>query len=164
MKDLILIANECMANLDNIGIEYGNVVKWKVNTRAKSRWGQCSKKGNEYTIEITNELLKDDVSDKATKDTIYHELLHTVKGCMNHGKKWQDLADLVNDCYMMNIKRTTSSEEKGVQLKTDEYYKYKFKCSNCGCVVRKSRQSKFTKRYTEYGCGHCGMWHTFVAI
>lgn len=164
MKDLLLLANECMEELDAIDIEYGKVVEWKVNSRAKSRWGRCRRVGKEYYIEITNELLKDNVPNKATRETIFHELLHTVDGCMNHGYKWQKLADLVNDCYMMNIKRTTSSEEKGVQLKTDEYYKYQFKCSNCGYIVKKSRQGKFTRRYTEYGCGHCGMWHTFVAI
>ena len=41
MKDLKKLANECMAELDAIGVQYGNVISWEVNTRAKNRWGQC---------------------------------------------------------------------------------------------------------------------------
>ena len=41
MKDLKKLANQCMAELDAIGVQYGNVVLWEVNTRAKNRWGQC---------------------------------------------------------------------------------------------------------------------------
>ena len=37
MKDLMKLAKECMSELDAIGVKYGNVVEWKVNTRAKSR-------------------------------------------------------------------------------------------------------------------------------
>ena len=36
MKDLKKLANQCMAELDAIGIQYGNVISWEVNTRAKN--------------------------------------------------------------------------------------------------------------------------------
>ena len=39
MKDLKKLANQCMAELDAIGVQYGNVISWEVNTRAKNRWG-----------------------------------------------------------------------------------------------------------------------------
>ncbi len=39
MRDLQVVTKECMKELDKIGIKYGNVVKFEVNTRAKSRWG-----------------------------------------------------------------------------------------------------------------------------
>ena len=39
MKDLKKLANECMAELDEIGIQYGNVISWEVNTRAKKPLG-----------------------------------------------------------------------------------------------------------------------------
>lgn len=41
MRDLTAYAIECMTELDNIGIEYGNIIEFTVNTRAKKRWGQC---------------------------------------------------------------------------------------------------------------------------
>ena len=44
MKDLKMVANECMSMLENVGIEYGNITKWEINTRAIKRWGQCKKR------------------------------------------------------------------------------------------------------------------------
>ena len=39
MLDLQEIALECMEELDAIGIEYGNVIEFEINTRAQRRWG-----------------------------------------------------------------------------------------------------------------------------
>lgn len=164
MKDLMKLVNECMSELNAIGVKYGNVTEWKVNYRAKTRWGLCKKHYSEYTIEITNELLADNLSDKPAKETIFHELIHTCKGCMNHGTEWQKIANLVNDCYGYNIKRATSSEEKGVDLKANVIYKYQYKCSKCGQIVRKTKACRFTREYTEYGCGICKNFGTFEMI
>lgn len=156
MKDLQLLALECMEELDNIGIEYGTVKEFTVNTRAKSRWGQCCKRDSVYYINISSRLLDDYVSDKATKTTIIHELLHTCKGCMNHGREWQKLADLVNDCYMYNVKRCTSDEEKGIKhIEKEIEYKYIFKCQGCGQIIKRTKMSKFVKYYDLYSCGIC---------
>ena len=157
MKDLMKLANECMDELEAIGIEYGKIVEWKVNTRAKKRWGQCCKSNGEYKINISIELLKDDVSDKATKDTIMHEIIHTCKGCMNHGKEWKSIASLVNDCYgFYNIKTCTSAEEKGISREPRKIeYKYMFVCETCGQEIKRQKESKFTKRYKDYKCGRC---------
>lgn len=166
MKDLMKLANECMRDLDNLGIEYGNITEWKVNTRAKSRWGQCARiSKNEYRIEITNDLLKDELSDRPARETIFHELLHSVDGCMNHGLKWKRLADLVNDCYMVNITVTSTNEEKGAVLERKPIaYKYVFKCTCCGKIVKRQRESRFTKYYQRYGCGYCGKYGVFEKI
>ena len=53
MKDLKKLANECMAELDAIGIQYGNVISWEVNTRAKNRWGQCRYIGGGVILSIS---------------------------------------------------------------------------------------------------------------
>lgn len=39
MRDINVVAIECMRELDVIGIQYGNVVEFKVNYRAERRWG-----------------------------------------------------------------------------------------------------------------------------
>lgn len=51
MRDVNVIAIECMRELENIGIKCGNVIKIDVNTRSKKCWGQCRKIGNNYIIE-----------------------------------------------------------------------------------------------------------------
>lgn len=60
MRNINMIAIECMRELDVIGIKYGNVIKFEVNIRAKKRWGQCRKVGDNYIININQILLRDD--------------------------------------------------------------------------------------------------------
>ena len=99
-----------------IALEFGKIVNFEINYRAKSRWGQCQRKGSGYYINISDRLLQDDVPIKALKDTIIHEILHTCNGCMNHGTTWKNYADKVNKAYGYNIKRCTSAEEKGFDM------------------------------------------------
>lgn len=158
MKDLQLLFERAKQELDCIGIEYGNIVSITINTRAKQRWGQCKKRDGVYLININERLLHDDISDESTLNTIIHEILHTCKGCMNHGYKWQELAELVNDCYACyNIKRCTSAEEKGVNDPIQpKIYKYGIYCSHCNKVVAKrQKQGKLTNYIQLYHCGIC---------
>lgn len=84
MRNLMEYANECMVKLDDLGIEYGNVLEFKVNTRAAHRWGQCKVVPGGYSINISAVLL-DDNDEQGLINTIFHELLHTyLKGCCNH--------------------------------------------------------------------------------
>ena len=47
MKDLQMIATECIRDLNAIGIyPHCKAKDFSVNTRAKKRWGQCRKKGD----------------------------------------------------------------------------------------------------------------------
>jgi len=158
MKNLQKLYQECLAELDAIGIEHGNIIDISVNSRAKKRWGLCTRIGDTYSIQISSRLLDDSIDDSATKNTIMHEILHTVKGNVKHGDKWTRMANLVNDCYAIyNIKRTTSSEDKGIEeIVLSEQSNYIFKCSNCGQIIRRTKKSKFVENYKEYHCGKCG--------
>lgn len=81
MKDLKLLVYECIAELNSIGIDCGKIRNIEMNARAKSRWGQCNTvKSGVFDIEISSRLLDDSVEDVITKNTIIHELLHTVRG------------------------------------------------------------------------------------
>lgn len=164
MKNLHKYYWEVREELEAIGIELGYVVNIEPNSRAKSRWGQCKIVWNdylwentEYSINISTRLLQDGVSDEALKNTIAHELLHTCRDCFNHGKEWKALAELVNDCYSFyNIKRCTSSEEKGIKTNIEQVeYKYIFRCEDCGQTIKRQRESQFVKYYDLYRCGRC---------
>lgn len=156
MKNLNSLLNECLRECDAVGIQYGNIVEASINKRFARRWGQCVKKANGFHISINAVLLEDDVSDEAAKNTIVHEILHTVVGCQNHGKKWKALAKLMNDTYGYSIKRCDSKEEKGVdgsKLKPD---RYEIKCEKCGKVYSRYKMSqiiKYPSRYIHRGCG-----------
>lgn len=158
MKDLKKLANQCMAELDAIGIQYGNVISWEVNTRAKNRWGQCRYiGGRRYSINITNRLLDDNLPDEAAKQTIIHELLHSVNGCMNHGPNWKRVADKVNRAYHYNIKRTTSYDEKGVEPPKPREPKYIVRCPSCGYQWKHYRKCFAVENPMLCTCSKCGV-------
>ena len=138
MKDFVFLREQCISEITCLGIELGKIASWSVNRRAKTRWGLCRlKRDGSYEIEIAESLLADDrISEKACKETIIHELLHTCKGCMRHTGKWKQYAELMN-CAEMAIK-------------------YVFTCGGCGATIYRKRDSKFTRNYRHYGCAKCG--------
>lgn len=160
MKDLQKLFKQCLRECDNLGIQYGNIVEITVNTRAKKRWGQTRKKADGFHINISSVLLRDDVSDEATKDTIMHEILHTVDGCFDHKFKWQAMANKVNIAYGYKVKRCTSAWEKGIDsslMETPVHNKiYVVQCENCGLRITKYRNCKLVKFPHWYIHKNCG--------
>lgn len=159
MKDLQKIANECIAELNAIGISPAKNIRWTVNSRAKSRWGLCRKLDRTtYEIQISDRLLQDEVSDTATKDTIVHELLHTLPRGSSHTGVWAAAAIKVNRCYPHYcIKRTTSSAEKGIEAVPREYNgKYAIRCTRCGTEIVRERMSAIIQHPERYCCASCG--------
>lgn len=112
MRDVNVIAIECMRELENIGIKCGNVIKIDINTRAKKRWGQCRKIGNNYIIEVNQILLREDTDIDGLKNTIIHELLHTCKGCMKHTGEWKQLAEKVNRYVVIVLMKKESVKNR----------------------------------------------------
>ena len=151
----------CIRDLEIIGIQPGNITKFIVNTRAKSRWGQCRKLPNRtFEININSDLLRDDIPIDGLKSTLYHEILHTCDGCMNHGEKWTALAAKVTRYYGVKVTRTDSAFDKGfTEEQANEYkerkVKYRFVCAGCGQKINKIRSCDFVKHPERYQCGIC---------
>ncbi len=160
MKNLERLKQECIVEITALGIELGNIKEWTINTRARSRWGQCKKeRDGSYSIQISERLLADDrISEKACKETIIHELLHTCKDSMKHTGRWKIHAEMMNRKYGYNIKRTTTGNEKGVENYKPKRMsvKYVLTCGGCGATVYRKRKSKFTRYYKNYRCTRCG--------
>lgn len=161
MKDLLKYANLCMDYLDAIEVPYGNVISWKVNTRATRRWGQCTHhlKEDTYEIEIAKVLLEDTTSEKSLIQTICHELCHACPNCDNHGTEWKKWADLVSSCYDLNIKRCSSSKELGCSLpKRKVENKWVFTCPSC------DKEWKYQRRPKWVSDGYEPMTNKMVAV
>ena len=154
MKDLQKLANECIADLTAARMRIRTVRNWIIGTNKKNLWGLCQTVGDGvFDISISEILLQDDVDDQQVKNTIAHELLHTVEGCMNHGRYWHKLARLVNErCPQYNIKDRTSAEEKGIHIE----YKYILRCTKCGAQAGRHRRSRFVDHPENYICSKCG--------
>ncbi len=160
MRNLKEYTIRCMKELEAVGIEYGNIIEVKVNTRAKKRWGQCRAVPGGYSININAVLLDERNDEQGLKETIIHELLHSCKGCMNHSEKWKRLATKVNRAYNYNIKRCSTAEDKGVQEETTPIslhtVNYVIKCNKCGCTYTRTRMSKVVQHPERYRCRCCG--------
>lgn len=162
MRNLKEYANRCMKQLDDIGVEYGAVLSFQINTRAKHRWGQCIRLYSNglvcFTININTMLLDEKNSEQALIDTLMHELLHTCKGCFTHKNEWKRLAEKVNKIYNYNIKRTVSAVDYGIEIETEDIAepKYKIQCTGCGQVYTRQRKSKVVAHPENYRCYDCG--------
>jgi ribosomal protein L33 len=169
MRDLQRYANECISDMKILGIDIPKIT-FEVNTRAKKRFGQCRYVGNgQYSININIDLLSEECGVKALKETLYHEIIHTLPKCMNHGEKFKYYADIVNKAYNVNITRCSSYEskygkeyaEKIIERNKEnerQRIKYEVFCPKCGkvrgCGYFK-RQPKWYAHVERYHCNIC---------
>lgn len=164
MRDLTKLVAECRADLLSLGYKPCENIEWRIDSRAKKRWGQCRYTASlkACVILISNRLLQDDVDDQAAKDTIMHELIHTVrdkngKPASKHTGLWKQIAEDVNTRLpQYTIKRTTSCTEKGVEPAKLSQVNYILRCEHCGMEIHRERMSKVISHPEKYRCGNCG--------
>lgn len=150
---------EVRRDLESIGIRCRAVRRWYVNTRAKKRWGECrALGGGEFEIGISDRLLADAADEQALRNTIAHELLHTVEGCSGHRGLWRSLADKINrELPGYSVTRVTSAEEKGItEIPPAPRYRYALVCEGCGQTILRQKESKLIRSPNRYRCAKCG--------
>ena len=131
-----------------------------VNRRKSNCHGSCQKVNrteNSYLIRISSSWLKY-ASPQAVHDTICHEFIHALPGCMNHGLKWKTYCNKFMAFYPnYTLSRTTSDEgHNEYQLQTSKYH---FVCPNCGVIGyfnRMTRDRQFMFETQRYKCRKCG--------
>lgn len=158
MKDLDMLFENCYEKVAALGIQPGNIVSVG-RDRAKTRWGVCRKdvdiRGEYvYKIKISPRLLEDDVPDKSAEETMIHEILHSCKNCMNHGREWKALANKVNTTYGYNIGRVASHSDMGIEPEPMNY-KYIIRCRKCHAEGGFMRAGSVVKNPGRYKC-KCG--------
>ena len=135
--------------LDN---EYDVVINHK---RAKAL-GRCTKIGrtNKYTITINKNHLEFSAA-KEVHNTIMHEVIHSVHGCMNHGPKWQKIAHEVNNTYEFTpITRVANISTPEYEEYSKNQYKYVIECSKCHSKWRYMRKTR-TVQACQRGSASC---------
>ena len=134
----------------------------KINTRAKSRWGQCRTTTEGclfgYEIEISSRILQDGIPKNEVMNVIIHEILHACKNGMSHTGTWKSYANMVNNKYpQYHISRTVSAKSFGLQEEQNNIKRqYAIKCKKCGNIHYSSKFSKSIQFPERYRCGHCG--------
>lgn len=129
------------------------------NERAIKRYGQCKRIGNNYFEININKKFAQHCKIEDVKNTIVHEILHSLPNGMTHKGAWIRYANLVN--YKLphyHISRTSSYEEYKNAKPIPKYIVY---CPHCegkqwgyykaGEVVK----NLLGKNYRHYRCPHC---------
>lgn len=152
----------CKRELSDLNIPISIVDSVAVNNQLVTTWGRCRKSGYHFRIELSGKLMKT-ASLEGIDLVMYHELLHTIIGCFNHGTLWKQYAAVVCQAKGIHINRLTSADELGVdvQILLEQWY-FGCQCVNCGNVVVRKTECRFIKHPEWYTCGECG--GSFVRI
>lgn len=135
------------------------------NNRKNSRvLGMCTYIGTldgipRYKITINKAYLQNS-DPQSVHDTIVHEVLHSIPGCMNHGEKWSYYArQFMTALPQFNISRCTNNEGFKNYLKKamETQAKYTIICKKCGARFYKTRKSQWMD-YLMRG-GKCYAYH-----
>lgn len=149
------VFKEAMIQLREIGIEpSGPILDLSINTRARKRLGCCKKDGRGYRIEISE--LCSELDDKALKEIVIHELLHTCSNSMNHGAAWKCNAERVRRELGYRVSSTANYEKLGLDEKALSHYRYKITCRNCGSEMYRIKKSRVVTHPEAYRCSRCG--------
>ncbi len=148
------VGRECEKKLRGIGIPVGEIDRWEVDRKRRSRWGNARKFGFErgFVISINQRLLEGHTQ-AGLEETVMHELLHTCPGCMNHKAKWKHYAALVNAAFHLNITTFSPPEKKGLP---EDPAKYVVRCTECGMDFPRKRMCKIVRHPEAYVCSRCG--------
>lgn len=112
---------ECRTLLEGMGVPVSKSICPKVTiTSSRSCWGRCCRKGSlkkytdyDFYIEISGRALQ--CSEKTLRNTLIHELLHTVPDGMRHTGEWKKWARYVSARTEYTIQRVggdKSDEDK----------------------------------------------------
>ena len=109
---------------------------------------------HDYIITINGYHLKLSPAEEV-HNTIMHEVIHSLPGCMNHGEKWKYAANRVNHFYEFpKIKRCMTLDDTKHGDYISSTFKYIIECQGCHSKHRFMRESK-TVRACKAGRAQC---------
>lgn len=116
---------ECIALMNELGVPISRNIAPEVTlTKSFSYYGRCCLKGSlkkytdyDFYIEISGHILGN--TEKSIRNTLIHELLHTVPGGYDHRGVWKKWANYVNSKTDYHIQRFDGdvTEQDKVQLR-----------------------------------------------
>lgn len=138
---LAKLSFEVLDELAYIGIKPCKLISIKLREQ-ENKFGVCHTKFSkatgeikQNTITINRKFVEQNAEDKAIKTVLAHEILHAVDGCQfcKHDGLWAEYAEIVNDCYNMNITDVSSYEKYGLERKAKNVYRCQ--CERCGAII-----------------------------
>ena len=132
-------------------------------SKARSYWAQIRCQGiHKYAIRISNvfnEIPDGTIARVRLRSAMTHELIHTQRSCMNHGKYFQRKAQMINKKYPeLKIGTSTTTESVGLPPEI-VHYRYSVICTKCGAVSKYQRKPNIWKyvnlSHSPYTCTDC---------
>ena len=127
-----------------------NIVSWIGTMNTKRSLGRCTQnRHGEYRIAINKKLVEvADTEQDVIKSVLTHELIHTIRGCMNHSSEFKRYANRANSLYPeVNVSTHATQKEHEVFNKimaNDAPYAYK--CLACGHETLLYKKTSFVKQ------------------
>ncbi len=134
--------------------------------KATSWYGQCQQnrvcRGVKYKFRISISEYHLQSSERAIRNTLIHELLHTCPGCLNHGVRWKSYAAIVEQRFGYNITRAGGDKDADSAIEAARREKragyqtqYFLVCTKCGQEFTRFRKSNLVLHPEKYRC-QCG--------
>lgn len=154
VEDLNKLLAEAIQEVKSSGMKIGDILPIIKLTRATKEFGRCTEiEDGQFQISISK-YFKDNAV-KEVKQTLIHEVLHTIPNCLNHGTSWKAAAKVMNDTYGYNISRTNNMAMDNLVGQEDILKKYVIKCAKCGNEIYRQRKCKLVNQTYLYKC-KCG--------
>lgn len=105
---------EAMQECISCKIALGKIIKISLNHSYRA-WGVCRKlPDNTFQIELNDMLFENYASDASIKDTLLHEMCHTLPNSDGHDTEWQKAVNKLNTMFGYNIQSANDAESKGM--------------------------------------------------
>ena len=151
----------CKARNDliSLGIPVSDDIDPKIRiSRAQRKWGSCklSKKPGDHRfhISISENCFKEPDYVNFIRNTMAHELIHTVEGCFNHGAGFKAYGKIAEKLGYEITVSSKSAVEKSDEEKFNEA-KHVLKCTECGQMYYRLRFPKARGYINKIRCGRC---------
>lgn len=137
-REILMEVDSSFNKENHYSIEFTNAVSFWANIRKTSF--------NSYRIRVSR-IFEKITDERAAEDRLVgcmiHEIIHSQKGCMNHGYNFQRWAEKVNYKYpKYHIQRADSLDEYGVKKTDLKAYRWGIACANCGKEWKYIRKPK----------------------
>ena len=163
---------QAMELMESLNIPIGPITLVSVSSRMSRTLGKAIEKrwnynsagrkappgGSQYEIRFSSLLLEPDFPAEMRLSTIYHELCHTIPGCMNHGSRWLLYAGLVTSHTGIEISRLADPDQlpEALQYRPKrQEYRYLITCTCCDFSQKRKQMSKVLRNLDRYECPRC---------
>lgn len=154
-KDLNALLAKAISEVKAAGLKPGEIDETVYLTRAKKTYGKCEAIPGGFAISLSK-FFKDNPVEEVMQ-TLVHEVLHTIPGCMNHARSWKEAAAVVNSVYGYDVSRLSSMEMANLTAADVQVQRrYTIVCFDCATELYRERKSKLITHTHNYSCGRCG--------